>query len=87
MLLQRILETLTPDERLMLRSKLTAPKRSRALLDRIASTKKKFDTAILCKEFEISESNLYRLCSELSDDCIGILSPPHEFARAEFFGR
>ncbi len=85
MLLSKILQTLSQKELDLLRAKLSVPERSLQLLEKLADPTIHVNTKELCKEFNISATNLYRLCSELADECISLLAPEHEFAKLEFF--
>jgi hypothetical protein len=86
MIIERIIRSLDSEELGVLRSSLALNERSRSLFEYIVSANGQgVSAAALCKEFRISESNLYRICSELTDECIRILASAHEYSRAEFF--
>jgi hypothetical protein len=84
MLLERIVHSLSQDELLRVRNELHLPGRSRQLFDRIALASTPVNTEDLCETFQLSKNNLYRLCSEMLDGCLSLLSPAHEFPKLEF---
>lgn len=85
MLLSKILQSLSEQELEILRSQLDVPERSHLLLEKLSDPSVPVNTKELCKEFKLSTTNLYRLCSELADECIRLLAPEHEFAKLEFY--
>jgi hypothetical protein len=88
MLLAKLLQTLTHEEIAKVRNNFQLPERSRLLFERVASTPyAPPDSVQLSKAFQISKENLYRLFSEIVDECVRILAPKEEFAMMKFYQR
>jgi hypothetical protein len=85
MLLARIIKSVSPKELTKLRAELHLPERSRSLFETIATNPNTINSDILCKRFKVTKNNLYRLSSEIADDCIKVLAPAHEFPKPEFY--
>jgi hypothetical protein len=85
MTLELLLRSLTEEELSKLDTQLHVPERSGKLIERLRSSPKPPTTKELCEEFNLSKSNLYRLCSELTDEIVTILGPGGEFSRLDFY--
>ena len=88
MLLANLLRTLSEDEIKKIRADFRLPERSRLIFERIAiSPSTPPDSMKLAKAIQISKENLYRLCSEIVNECVTILAPKEEFSTLKFFKR
>jgi hypothetical protein len=85
MLLERLVKSLSEDEHATLRRELILPARSEKIFQRFCSEGSAPTTSELCTEFGLTKSNLYRLCSEIADDCVRILARSGEFPKLEFY--
>jgi hypothetical protein len=86
MLLANLLRTLSEDEMKKIREGFRLPERSRLIFERIAITPSSLpDSAKLAKAIQISKENLYRLCSQIVDECVRILAPKEEFSTLKFY--
>ncbi len=86
MLLANLLRTLSQVEIEKIRQDFRLSERSRLLFERIAAAPSSPPaTNQLCKIFHIKTENLYRLFSEIVEECVRILAPKEEFATLKFF--
>lgn len=85
MLLERLVKSLSEDEQATLRRELVLPARSEKIFLRFCSEGSAPTTSELCEEFGLTKSNLYRLCSEIADDCVRILATSGEFPKLQFY--
>ncbi len=86
MLLAKLLRTLSEEEIVKIRKDFRLPERSQLLFERIAvSANAPPESETLAKAFRISQENLYRLSSEVVDECVRILAPREEFSTMNFF--
>src|SRR5438132_1595487 len=86
MLLAKLLRTLSEEEIVKVRKDFRLAERSRLLFERIAaSPASPPDPLSLAKAFRITRENLYRLFSEIVDECVRILAPKEEFSTMKFF--
>jgi len=86
MLLANLLRTLSDEEMKKIRLDFRLPERSRLIFERIAiSPSSPPDSEKLAKAIQITKENLYRLCSEIVNECVRILAPKGEFSTMKFF--
>jgi hypothetical protein len=86
MLLANLLRTLSEDEIKKIRRNFLLSERACLIFERIAASPSSPPSADrLTKAFGITKENLYRLCSEIVDECVRILAPKEEFATLKFF--
>jgi len=85
MLLERLIKSLSEEEHARLRKELALPARSEKIFERFCFDGTAPTTSDLCAEFGLSKSNVYRLCSEIADECVRILATSGEFPKLEFY--
>ena len=86
MLLANLLRTLSEEEIKKIREEFLLSERACLIFERIAASPSSPPSAErLTKAFGISKENLYRLCSEIVDECVRILAPKEEFSTMKFF--
>jgi hypothetical protein len=86
MLLANVLRTLSEGELKKIREGFKLTERPRLIFERIAaSSSAPPDLATLAKGVNTTKENIYRLCSEIVDECIRILAPKEEFSTLKFF--
>ena len=85
MLLEQLLRSLSADELAKLRKELVLPARSQKIFEYFQNESPAPTTRELCGEFGLTKSNLYRLCSEITNECVSILAISGEFPKLEFF--
>lgn len=85
MLLERLVRSLSDDEHAKLREEMNLPARSEKIFLRFCREGTPPTTSELCSEFGLTKSNVYRLCSEIADECIRILATTGEFPKLEFY--
>jgi transcriptional regulator with XRE-family HTH domain/AraC-like DNA-binding protein len=87
MLLERLLHSLSDEELFKLQNDLKLPERSARIFERLSQNALEPSTKELCNEFGLSKTNLYRICSEIADECVHILATAGEFPKLEFYRR
>ena len=88
MLLANLLRTLSEEELDKIRKGFRLSERSRMLFERIAETADSPPiTKELSKAFRIPKATLYRICSEIVDECVRILAPKEEYSTLKFYCR
>jgi len=85
MLLANLLRTLSEEEVKKIRRDFRLSERACLIFERVAASPSLPPSVErLTKAFGITKENLYRICSEIVDECVRILAPKEEFATLKF---